>query len=366
MSPMPTLRLLADDLTGTLDTTAGFTGLVGPVEVAWVGAALPSGGSLALDTGTRERDAATAARIAAGAAPMLAGADLAFKKLDSLLRGPWAAELAACLGGWRHAIVAPAFPYQGRQTLDGRQLARRGEGWEPVSDDIAEALRAVGVPARRAVVADGLVEGVAVYDAAQEDDLDRIAALGTGAPVLWCGSGGLAGALARSAPAPAGGGLHGPVLGLFGSDRPETEGQLAACPEHRLALSADGDHAGAVADRLGAKGVALVSLALAPGIARDEAASRIAAAFGRLARALPPPGTLIVAGGETLKALCLALRTESLVVTGQVAPGLPRSRMRGGLWDGTAIISKSGAFGTPAVWRDLLRENGLIHERTVA
>lgn len=362
---MPILRLLADDLTGTLDTAAGFTGLVGPVEVAWVGAALPSSGSRALDTGTRERGTAEAAWIAAGAAPMLAGADLAFKKLDSLLRGPWAAELAACLGGWRHAIVAPAFPYQGRRTVAGRQLARRGEDWEAVSGDIAEALRAAGVPARRAAIADGLVEGVAVYDAVDDDDLDRIAALGRGASVLWCGSGGLAGALARGTPAPGGGRLHGPVLGLFGSDRAETESQLAACPEQRLVLT-EGESALRVADRLMADGVALVSLALAPGTARDEAASRIAATFGRLARALPPPGTLVVAGGETLKALCLALGADSLVVTGQVAPGLPRSRMCGGLWDGTAIISKSGAFGTPAVWRDLLRENGLIHERTCA
>ncbi|WP_279356990.1 four-carbon acid sugar kinase family protein [Methylobacterium indicum] len=362
---MPILRLIADDLTGTLDTAAGFTGLVGPVEVAWIGGSLPAEGSLALDTGTREQGPADAARIVAASAPILAGAGIAFKKVDSLLRGPWAAELAACLGDGRPVIVAPAFPYQGRVTRDGRQFARTGTGWEPVSGDIAGTLRAAGLPARRATVADGLVEGVAVYDAAAEDDLDRIAALGKGAPVLWCGSGGLAGALARHAPAPSDASLRGPVLGLFGSDRPETEGQLAHCPEHRLVLDETAP-AGIVADRLATAGAALVSLALAAGLARHEAAERIAAAFGRLVGALPPPGTLIVAGGETLKALCLALRTEALVVTGQVAPGLPRSRMRGGLWDGTAIISKSGAFGTPAIWRDLLRQNDFISERTVA
>ncbi len=56
---MPILRLIADDLTGTLDTAAGFTGLVGPVEVAWIGGSLPAEGSLALDTGTRERGPGT-------------------------------------------------------------------------------------------------------------------------------------------------------------------------------------------------------------------------------------------------------------------------------------------------------------------
>jgi uncharacterized protein YgbK (DUF1537 family) len=369
----PTLRLIADDLTGTLDTAAGFTGLVGPVAVAWSGGARDASASLALDTGTRERGAGEAARIVAEAAPMLAGAGIAFKKVDSLLRGPWAAELAACLapclapclGAWRHVIVAPAFPYQGRRTTDGRQFARTKEGWEAMSGDIAGTLRAAGVPARRAEIADGLLDGVAVYDAADDSDLDRIALLGAGAPVLWCGSGGLAGALARRAPPPGDAAMRGPVLGLFGSDRPETEGQLALCPGHRLVIGED-ENPARVADRLALDGVALVSLALGPGTARTEAAERIAAAFGRLARALPPPGTVIVAGGETLKALCLALQAESLVVTGQVAPGLPRSRLRGGAWDGTAIISKSGAFGTPTIWRDLLRRNGLTPERTCA
>ncbi|ACL56458.1 four-carbon acid sugar kinase family protein [Methylobacterium nodulans] len=366
---MPSLRLIADDLTGALDTAAGFTGLVGAVEVAWVGAPMgPCGGNLALDTGTRETVAEDAARIAGAAAPRLQGAEIAFKKVDSLLRGPWAAELAACFGtgAWRHVVVAPAFPYQGRRTVEGRQFARAGTGWQAVSGDIAAALREAGLPARRAKVEDGPIAGIAVYDAASDDDLDRIAALAAGAPVLWCGSGGLAGALAGRSPASCDTRLVGPVLGLFGSDRPETAAQLAHCPEHQLILPAEGDHAGRVAARLRERGAALVSLGLPEGTGRQEAAARIAASFGLLARALPPPGTLLVAGGETLKALCLALRTEALAVTGQVVPGLPRSRMRGGLWDGVAIVSKSGAFGSPAVWRDLLRRNGLIHERTCA
>ncbi|ACL63109.1 four-carbon acid sugar kinase family protein [Methylobacterium nodulans] len=368
---MPSLRLIADDLTGALDTAAGFTGLVGAVEVAWVGAPMgPCGGNLALDTGTRERSAEEAARIAGALAPRLQGAEIAFKKVDSLLRGPWAAELAACFGtgAWRHAIVAPAFPYQGRRTVEGRQFARTESGWQAASGDIAESLHAAGLATRRAGVGDGLLDGVAVYDATDDADLDRIASFAESAagPVLWCGSGGLAGALAGRSPASCDTRLVGPVLGLFGSDRPETAAQLAHCPEHRLILPAEGDHAGRVAARLRERGAALVSLGLPEGTGRQEAAARIAASFGLLARALPPPGTLLVAGGETLKALCLALGTETLVVTGQVAPGIPRSRMRGGLWDGVAIVSKSGAFGSPAVWRDLLRRNGLLPERTCA
>ncbi|MHB2211361.1 four-carbon acid sugar kinase family protein [Methylobacterium sp. CM6257] len=365
---MTRLRLIADDLTGTLDTAAGFTGLCGPIPVMWP-EILPEGasGSLAIDSGTRERSADAAARIVGDLAPRLDGADIAFKKVDSLLRGPWAAELASVIraGGWERCIVAPAFPYQGRRTEDGRQLARRDGGWPPVSGDIAESLRAAGLPARRASVADGPVTGVAVYDASSDDDLGRIAALGGDGPVLWCGSGGLAAALARSVDAPSDDRLAGPVLGLFGSDRPETASQLAACGRHSLVLpSHEGDHAASIAERLERDGVVLASLALPDGTAREAAADQIARTFAGVVGRIAKPGTLLVAGGETLKALCLALSVERLDVTGQIIPGLPRSTLRGGRWDGLAVISKSGAFGTDGVWRDLLQRNGLTPDRS--
>ncbi|MEL6062100.1 MULTISPECIES: four-carbon acid sugar kinase family protein [unclassified Methylobacterium] len=367
---MTRLRLIADDLTGTLDTAAGFTGLCGPIPVAWP-EILPEAGSgcLAIDSGTREVSPAEAGRIVGDLAPRLREADIAFKKVDSLLRGPWAAELAAVmrLGAWARCIVAPAFPYQGRRTEGGRQRARRDGGWEPVSGDIAEALRAVGLPARRATLADGPVAGVVVYDASHDDDLARIAELGREGPVLWCGSGGLAAALAQGVAAPGDDRLTGPVLGLFGSDRPETAAQLDACGPHRLVLSPEAaDHADAVGERLARDGVVLASLALPEGTAREAAAARIAETFAGVVERIPKPGTLLVAGGETLKALCLALRVERLDVTGQIAPGLPRSTLRGGRWDGLAVISKSGAFGTQTVWRDLLHHNGFTPDRSDA
>ena len=71
---------------------------------------------------------------------------------------------------------------------------------------------------------------------------------------------------------------------------------------------------------------------------------------------MPPPGTLLVAGGETLFAVCAALGATHLEVQDHVVPGVPRSILRGGRWDGVTVISKSGAFGTPALLRDLLVE----------
>ena len=367
---MPSLRLLADDLTGALDTAAEFVGLCGPFDVTWQDALpseLPS--CIAVDTGTRERNRAESVAIVGKLAPLLREGGIAYKKVDSLLRGAWAAELAACLrtGIWTSCIVAPAFAYQGRSTRNGQQYARAQDGsWSPVGDTLLAQLAANGVAARPGRFDSELTAGVHVFDAESDEDLDRIVAIGRRAhqPVLWCGSGGLAGALARGRDASAAARLNKPVLGLFGSDQATTAAQLAACGSAVVALSETGyDNAGAISRKLAADRVALVRFELAPGLSRGEAAARIARALAGLAAALDPPGTLIVAGGETLKALCLALGAHALRVTGRIMPGLPRSILQGGRWAAVEVISKSGAFGAPDLWRTLLDENHLLTER---
>jgi uncharacterized protein YgbK (DUF1537 family) len=255
--------------------------------------------------------------------------------------------------------MAPAFPYQGRRTRGGRQFARSGDGsWSAAGADIATELRAEGLIAVKGSLTDTLADGISVFDAETEEDLDRVVAVGRSIadPVLWCGSGGLARALARGHNVRASRRLKKPVLGLFGSDHPATAAQLSACQVHRAELSGAREEIRAIERRLAETGVALVSPGLSAGVSRDAAARRIGEILGSVASSLPPPGTVIVAGGETLKQLCSALGTQSLLATAQVAPGLPRSLMQGGVWDGVEIVSKSGAFGPPALWRDLLRE----------
>ncbi len=356
---MSTLRLLADDLTGALDTAAEFVPLTGPVPAFWVGAAtgaLP--GHAALDLGTREAGRAEAVAAVRDAVPVLAGAGIAFKKIDSLLRGHTLAELAACVsaGAWTRTVLAPAFPFQGRVTRGGRQMMVSDGTAVPVGPDLVDALRALGV---RAQAASGGAPGpgVTVFDADTDAELDAAVAAsgGAGAPVLWCGTGGLARALAgggHAAPPE----LPRPVLGLFGSDQAVTAAQLAACAPHWTPLADGGaDSAAGLAARLERHGLALATHALPEGTARAEAAARIAATFRELVGRLPAPGTLLVAGGETLRGLCLALGAGSLEVRGRLVPGVPVSVLRGGAWDGTTVVSKSGAFGHPTLLRDVLR-----------
>ncbi len=326
------LRLLADDLTGALDSAARFVPLTGPVPVVWSAAAVPSG-AVAIDSGTRELDAPAAAERVARLAPLLADGAPAFKKIDSLLRGHVAAELAACLPLFDRCILAPAFPFQGRITRGGRQLVRDGAGWRDAEVDLRAALRPLG-------------PRVELCDAATDADLDAIVAVGRSLPgrVLWCGTGGLAGALAgaRPVPCPA---LPRPVLALIGSDHPVARAQLAAAEAclHRLAPSPGGS-AGAVTALL-ERGAAAVCAAVPDGTDRTDAARHIGATFAALLGGLPRPGTLVVAGGETLRGLCERLGVKRLAVDGEVAPGVPTSRMCGGPWDGQRVVSKSGAFG---------------------
>ncbi len=362
---MTSVRLLADDLTGALDTAAEFVGLCGPFDVIWTDRPAASGSaSLAIDSGTRERPKAESVEIAGRLAPLLRDGTIAYKKVDSLLRGAWAAELGACLSGghWASCVVAPAFDYQGRRTVNGQQFARSVQGdWHRVGDNLLDQLQRDGIEARLGG-ADTLSQGgVQVFDAESDVGLDRVVEMARRmpAPVLWCGSGGLAGALARGHRSDAPLDLKRPVLGLFGSDQPTTAAQLAACGEATIALP-EGEGAARVQRKLAGEGVALVKFELADGLSRSDAAQLIARELTALVAALGPPGTLIVAGGETLKAVCLAVGAHALQVTGRIVPGLPRSVLQGGRWPGVDIISKSGAFGARELWRDLLRDNHLL------
>lgn len=360
------LRLLADDLTGALDSAAEFTGLFGPIKVVWPERALAQvEGSLTVDSGTRELNSAQAFAKVAELAPILHGASIAFKKIDSLLRGPWVAELAACLqtGDWDACLVAPAFPHQGRRTQAGRQYALGADGsWRAVGPDIIELLREQNIAARPGRSAQALSSGVTVFDAESDRDLLRIAESGRryAGRLLWCGSGGLASALAAGCSITTSRKIVPPVLGVFGSDHAATTAQLARCAGATVPLTRDSRiDIDAVRRRL-ADGLAMVKLDAPTGSARTEAARHFAAELALLAREIDPPATLIISGGETLKAQCVAAGAHELKVTGRLEPGLPRSVIEDGVWRGVEVISKSGAFGPPDLWLKVLSENALI------
>ena len=353
MSPFRSLRLMADDMTGALDSAAGLVGMFGALDV---GTSLGEGTISVFDTGTRELAADAAARRVAGSAAHLAPAAgrLCFFKVDSLLRGNGAAELAALLAtlAFERVVIAPAMPFQGRVTRAGRQHVRDGAQWLPTGEDLATRLGALGRAVRLVARSAALPSGIVLCDAETDADLDAIveAGLRLAGSTLWVGAGGLAAALARSG-GPAHGvapALSGPVLGLVGSHHPAMQAQLAHVGHVTLTIE-DGGAATArkVQDGLARNGAAFLQVALPQGSGRAEAQARIEAVFADLVARLPRPGLLFASGGETLRALLPPLGAKRLSVVGEMEPGAPVSRLRGGRWAETMVLSKSGAFGSP-------------------
>lgn len=364
---MTKLRLVADDLTGALDTAAQFAGAGSPLPVFLQPPAIPPM-EFGVDAASREADGAVAEAIARRLAPILAPepGTTAFKKVDSLLRGHPGRELAAVLTavGWRHCVIAPAFPFHGRVTRGGRQYVQREGSWRVTGPDMRASLESHGLEVIRARPGDSFKGGISLWDAETDDDLRAVAkaAATFGEPVLWCGSGGLAAALAGpAAPAIPVARFTRPMLGLFGSDHPSTTAQLNACGGHVLGVADCGPATTAlIAARLADTGTALVRFDLGAGMTRSQASARIAHEVHSLATEMKAPHTLLIAGGQTLRSLCLSLGTEHLAVLGQIIPGVPVSRMAGGRWDGTQVISKSGGFGDDALLKRIISNGPVV------
>jgi D-threonate/D-erythronate kinase len=194
---MTILRLIADDLTGALDTAAQFTGRIGPLPVLLDRTIATPEGSYALDLSCRDGDENTAVACTRESLGRFSGADLAFKKIDSLLRGHWAAELAEIFrsGLFRRILLAPAVPAQRRLTRDGRQLLAQSSGEPLLIKDISAELKRHGVSSR-----DVDCE-IVLLDAESDADLEAIAKRYANEPAtLWCGAAGLARALAQQPP----------------------------------------------------------------------------------------------------------------------------------------------------------------------
>lgn len=350
---MGRVAILADDLTGALDTAAPFAARDDAVTVAWRKRAYAEAGAFAFDTETRETSAEVAAAAVIACLPRLRDATIGFKKVDSLMRGNSIAELAACArsGDFGSVVIAPAFPEHRRITRAGRQVVPGGDD-RPVEIDVAGSLAERDIPVR--IYGRGeapTVPGVAICDAETPDDLARLAEAGArlSPPVLWCGSAGLARALGRPLTVPSTE-LAGRRLFVVGTRHPVSLAQAGRLRERMNRDAVVVEHAAETAEKirnageiLGAGGSCALIFALPP-LDPPAAEAIFAASMAQLA-AIEPPEVLVVTGGDTLYRLCHAIGAESLAAIGEWSPGVPVSRITGGAWHGTTLVSKSGAYG---------------------
>ncbi|MDR0643160.1 MAG: four-carbon acid sugar kinase family protein [Treponema sp.] len=135
LKAMYTLLVLADDLTGALDTglqfskkgipTQVYPGLGGSREPGKGEAPFPAGaeGTLVINTATRHCSSAAALRITGGILERYSAVPYVYKKTDSTLRGNIGAELEALIRARNPKVLPfiPAYPNLGRSTRQGRQ-----------------------------------------------------------------------------------------------------------------------------------------------------------------------------------------------------------------------------------------------------
>jgi uncharacterized protein YgbK (DUF1537 family) len=355
------VRLLADDRTGAIDTAVRFVPLAGPLLVRWdIATALSSDGSFAFDLGTRELSDARSSELATSAAELLRDADLAYLKCDSLLRGSLAQELVACLRAqnFDHCIIAPAFPAQRRITRGSRQwaAAHGRDEWQLAGPDLAAQLGEFGFFVSKCRPGDRAPAGVSLWDADTIEALRQVVTEGRRLPgrTLWCGSAGLAEAMAGAEPLRIGT-IGSPLLALVGTDHPVTLRQLSEVESCRVVFDLeDMASIAAIETKLDQNGAAVATVRVPDVPHRHLAARHIGEGFTNLLAQLPQPGTLFVTGGETLSHVCAALGAEALEVQSEIEPGIPVSVLRGGKWNGVRLISKSGAFGNEGLIRRLI------------
>jgi uncharacterized protein YgbK (DUF1537 family) len=370
------VRILADDLTGALDTAA-MLAADGPVPVSLDRPAPDDAAAVSVvATGTRHVPEQALAALLEPSLGWLSVAALPFKKVDSLLRGNSFVEVAAVLRGARYdrALFAPAFPAQGRFTIGGRlhvgapgtaaTAAREASAPGPLVDAFAAlglvaivgeaALASLGAPAGSAGAPRVLIPDV-TSDAALEQLAER--ALAASGRLLWCGSAGLARSLAVlggwSEPRRPGDGhvpaarlgvpdgaradRRPPPLLVTATRHPVLRGQLARLREDTEV------------------GCTIADLAGPEPLPDDTAAARLGAGAARVVAAHPRPAVVVVVGGDTLLALCRAAGVERLAAEPAPRSGWGAATLAGGAWSGVRCLTRSGAFGAPDDLSALLR-----------
>ena len=371
------LLVAADDRTGALETAATLADRLGtPIAVsAWrslpgTGTAGSSDAVAVIDLGTRHLSPAEArARVSE-----LAVSGRLAHKLDSTLRGNWPDELAA-YAERRPVLLVPALPEQGRMCVDGVVLqhgrpVHEGDAGSDVrrrvtSSRPADLLRGAGVHqvvelADRERIQGWLDHpvGVAVADAATDDDIDAAVAAWTAGrdDVLLAGTSAVIGAVAPDHGTAGRGSviegpvIEGPILVVCGSVHPAARAQLAAAERSGITVTTIADHL--TARRLREVGVLVLATEIPVGDVDEPlavaAATALAGGVADLRREVAL-GALVVVGGDTAAAV---FGDSAVSVRGTVAPGTAWAEVGG--FD-VPVITRSGGFGSERALVDLVR-----------
>jgi uncharacterized protein YgbK (DUF1537 family) len=389
------IAVIADDLTGALDTGVQFRNWGLSVEVAPTLDRLSnmkgSADVIVVNTDSREDEPRQAYEKVLEASQWLKRhCDVFYKKVDSTLRGNIGAEMEAVMEvtGAPVAAVAPAYPPHGRVTRGGRVYVNGvplneteyaseltvpssyipeimgAQTSRKVTPVTLKEVRNSGSLTKNLQTRQGKGGGVMVFDAETERDLLAVAGL----PVkVFCGSAGLASEL------PEGLGLRAPrpTITVCGSARSSSRAQVARLVDRLGVAQVNLDTVsllrgvealeeilkGARDALLSGKHVILVSapnseqvdetkrLGLSLGLSTGEVEAKIVDSLSEITVKLLKEhqvSGMVLTGGATALAVCRSLGVESMEITGEVQPGVPVLVLS----NGVRAVTKAGGFGS--------------------
>ena len=392
-----TLGIVADDLTGAMDSSGYFAGM-GFSTVVILDPGFPSDADVVvITTNSRAEDPNIARERVRQAVRSLAGR-VVYKKIDSTLRGNIGAELEAAMAemACEKVVVAPAFPAVGRTTVAGALLVNGVPVAEtqfandpilPVKESHIPSLleqstrHQVGCISVEDIDAgpeslyrriSEMPQDIVVCDVTGQSHLTGIAqtAALAGGHWLLCGSGGLARELhlllirvtkaSRAKPTSL---SSGPALVVVGTRNQVAANQLLKARDELglPILNLEFEHLNqedvlsrkvgsilAEADRLLGQG---------KGLALSSTFSRYAPALKHTIPALIAEvvagilagrkfAGLFLSGGDIAVEVCRRLQVSTIRVYGEVEPGVPAGELIGGQGQGMRVVTKAGGFGT--------------------
>lgn len=386
--------IVADDLTGATDTAARCFGSGLPAKVYLSPPQKPLEVGVSAVTSDSRHLPAPEAALAVGelvSALKAPPGAIWYKKIDSTLRGNLGSELDALLQGLATqattsmeadscAIVCPAFPAQGRGLLHGKLVlqtsempeislaARLAEQTKRPQQAVALAQVRNGVTHLAHALREAVKDGVQLLtvDALTDADLAQIVAAAQQAlsKVLYCGSAGLAGALAvhlqeesLRATAPASQRRQheasGATLVVVGSGNPVAQEQLRRLKQlvQVQALECHPSTTGSAKWERRAGSLATV-LHLPPPTAATELDGAVARNYAQMVGEQAAtlwkeswPERLLVTGGDTAMAVLSGVGIQELTIVEEVMPGIARSEAQDGWGRQVEVILKPGGFG---------------------
>jgi uncharacterized protein YgbK (DUF1537 family) len=391
------ILIIADDLSGAADCAVPFARAAHrTVVVALQRLGLDACSdriTLAVDADTRRLPSHEAAQRtrASYMAHRRAGQRL-YKKIDSTLRGNWAAEVAALRPLAGMAIVAPAHPSLGRTVsggnvyVGGRALADT-EFWKL---EHAHRPAAIGAQLREAGLATETLDADLLRDdpealsarivACASRGLDALildtrlehtlrtvalATASTQAAFFWVGSGGLAREIAALEPARAVDAVDlqppaGPSLVLVGSLSAVADRQCAVLRERGpmrelvvppSVLRQGPKHAqwpslhACIGECLAAGTDLLLRIGREQALDPSEGALLAAALATLVGPHVAKAGAVIATGGETARAMLVEAQIDSLELVAELQTGVAAGVPRDGRPHRPYIVTKAGGFG---------------------